>query len=248
MNFPARACALAAVVLGAGTAGFLAYRHLQPASGLLRLAPPAAVSASQSTAAAPAAEASSDPALPAAGGAAPLPRPVPDLVPDLQLPDLKGVKKSLRSFEGRPLIINFWATWCPPCRREIPLLLQLRRQHAAERLEVVGIAVDFQQAVSEYLKTTKIDYPLLVGDQDGLNAVQQFGMEVVLPFSVFAVSDGRIVAIKIGELHADEGEFILNAMHRVDAGTEGLEQAKAAIVQRLQQLSVERAKAAQGQS
>src|SRR5580658_2103752 len=81
---------------------------------------------------------------------------IPDTVPDLTLPDTHGQQKSLRDYLGRPLIINFWATWCGPCRREIPLLGQLRHTYRGERLEVVGVAVDFQSAVAQYLQKSPI--------------------------------------------------------------------------------------------
>ena len=119
MNSSQRALAIALVV-GAGlAAGFLSYR-LQSSRPLLPSAGPprAGVSADAD---APGADA---PGADAPGAVAPEapPRPVPTTMPDLELPDLAGKARSLRSFGGRPLIINFWATWCAPCRREMPLL------------------------------------------------------------------------------------------------------------------------------
>ena len=102
---------------------------------------------------------------------------MPDTVPDLTMPDLAGQPKSLRDFLGQPLIINFWATWCAPCRREIPLLQQLRHAISATGLQVVGIAVDFRSAVADYLRRQPIDYPLLIGEDQGLAAAEQFGMQ-----------------------------------------------------------------------
>jgi thiol-disulfide isomerase/thioredoxin len=166
-------------------------------------------------------------------------------MPDLELPDLAGKARSLRSFGGRPLIINFWATWCAPCRREIPLLRELRQRYRADQLEIVGIAVDISAAVQEYLRYTPIDYPLLVGEQQGLAAAEQFGMEPVLPFSVFADTQGRIVAVKVGELHRDEADFILTEIREVDKGQIGLAQAREQIEAQLKELAVQRAKAQQ---
>ena len=85
----------------------------------------------------------------------------------------------------RPLIVNFWATWCEPCRREMPLLTALRQEHRADRLEIVGIAVDFRDSVTDFLKKNPLPYPLLVGEEDGIEAAKAFGMQLVLPFSVF---------------------------------------------------------------
>ena len=241
MNSSQRALAIALVV-GAGlAAGFLSYR-LQSSRPLLSSAgPPRAGVSADADAAAPGADA---PGAIAPEAPPPL-RPVPTTMPDLELPDLSGKARSLRSFGGRPLIINFWATWCAPCRREIPLLRELRQRYRADQLEIVGIAVDFSSAVQEYLRYTPIDYPLLVGEQQGLAAAEQFGMEPVLPFSVFADTQGRIVAVKVGELHREEADFILTEIRNVDKGQIGLSQAREQIEAQLKELAVQRATAQQ---
>ena len=166
----------------------------------------------------------------------------------MTLPDAKGQQKSLRDYLGHPVIINFWATWCAPCRREIPLLLQLRQAYRGEHLEVVGIAVDFQAAVAEYLQKTPIAYPLLVGQDQGLAAAEKFGMEPVLPFSVFADATGRVIAVKVGELHKNEADYILGAMRQVAAGKESIQDARAGIAEKLRTFAVERAKAGNSSS
>jgi thiol-disulfide isomerase/thioredoxin len=231
MTASQRALAVALVVGAGVAAGFLSYRLNQPRSPLRPMVP-----APSPGAAAPDV---------AAGKSAP-PPPVPTMVPDVQLPDLAGQRRSLRSFEGRPLIINFWATWCAPCRREMPLLRELRQRYKGDRLEIVGIAVDFSAAVHEYLRHTAIDYPVLIGEQEGLSAAQQFGVEPVLPFSVFADAGGHIVAVKVGELHREEADFILTQIRSVDRGQVTLVQAQEQIDARLKELAVQRAKARQG--
>jgi thiol-disulfide isomerase/thioredoxin len=245
VNSSQRALAIALVV-GAGlAAGFLSYR-LQSSRPLLPSAgPPRAGVSADADADAPGADAPGADAPGAVAPEAPPLRPVPTTMPDLELPDLAGKARSLRSFGGRPLIINFWATWCAPCRREIPLLRELRQRYRADQLEIVGIAVDISAAVQEYLRYTPIDYPLLVGEQQGLAAAEQFGMEPVLPFSVFADTQGRIVAVKVGELHRDEADFILTEIREVDKGQIGLAQAREQIEAQLRELAVQRAKAQQ---
>ena len=87
--------------------------------------------------------------------------------------------------------MNFWATWCAPCRREIPLLERLQSEHAADGFQVVGIAVDFRDKVLAYADEMKIDYPLLIGEQEALDAAAAFGVEMVgLPFTVFTDAPG----------------------------------------------------------
>ena len=175
-------------------------------------------------------------------GQSPNPRTVPTDVPAITLADGDGVKHALSEWKGRPLLINFWATWCAPCRREIPLLKTLRHQRAADGLEVVGIAVDFRDAVRHYAREMGIDYPVLIGEQDGLDAIAAFGMDTVFPFSVFADRQGRIVTLKVGELHADEARLILDQVKAVDTGRSDLAAAKKQIADGVAALAAERAK------
>jgi thiol-disulfide isomerase/thioredoxin len=236
MTLVARTLAIGLVALAGVLAGFLSYRraHRAPAA--------ATVSAAAHLSAAPAASADSSAATAPGGDDVPHSRPIPSTVPELALPDLSGHQTSLRQFLGHPLIINFWATWCAPCRRELPLLQQLRRAHRAEGLEIVGIAVDFRAAVVAYTARQPIDYPVLIGEDAGLAATEQFGMQAVLPFSVFADAQGRIVAVKVGELHRDEAAYILDAMRELAAGHLSLPEAQAGITQRLRELAVAHAK------
>jgi thiol-disulfide isomerase/thioredoxin len=169
-------------------------------------------------------------------------RTIPTDVPNISLADSDGVKHALSEWKGRPLLINFWATWCAPCRREIPLLKTLRHERAADGVEVVGIAVDFRDAVQHYAREMSIDYPVLVGEQDGLDAIAAFGMDTVFPFTVFVDRQGRIVTLKIGELHPDEARFILDEVKAIDQGRTGLAAAKKEIADGVAALAAKRAR------
>ena len=151
-------------------------------------------------------------------------------VPDFSLVDRDGQPRSLRDWAGKALIVNFWATWCAPCRKEIPLLQRLQQEHAADGFQVIGIAVDFREQVLAYASQMKIDYPLLIGEQEALDAASAFGVEVVgLPFTIFSDRQGRIVTAHMGELTQAEADLILGAVRAVDAGQQTLAQARAAI-------------------
>ena len=225
MKLPGPALAALAVVV-AGPLGFLLARQFHHTD---------TISVAPAVATAPAAPASDATAAAAAPS-------VPELVPALSLPDLAGVARPLRGSDGRPRLYNFWATWCEPCRREIPLLNTLESRYRADHLKVVGIAVDFRDAVQDYLGHQKIGYELRVGEEDGVEAARAFGMELALPFSVFADGEQHVVAVKLGELHADEIEAILGRMRAVRAGQLDLAAARAAIADDLKALSVKRAK------
>jgi len=237
LNALQRALAIILVVGTGLVAGFISYRLQRPAQPLPHASPPAQGASSPAASQTPEGE-TPEGELPAA-------RPVPMVLPDLTLPDLAGRARALRSFSGRPLIVNFWATWCEPCRREIPLLRDLRQRHRDDRIEIVGIAIDFASAVNDFLQRTPIDYPVLVGEQQGLEAAQQFGVQTVLPFSVFADAAGGIVAVKVGELHREEADFILEQIRAVDGGQLGLPAARERIDTRLRELAIERTRAQQ---
>jgi len=204
--------AVAGVLLLSAAAGFIANRVVQRRSVY-----PVPTAAPGAPAATP--EASVQAPAPAA------PK-VPDSLPDISLPGLDGKTHPLKEWSGRPLVINFWATWCEPCRREIPLLKELRREHATKKLEIVGIAIDQADAVREYASAQGMDYPLLIGEREGLEAARAFGMETVLPFSVFVDAAGHVVTLKVGELHRDQAELILDRIRDVDAGRLSLDEAR----------------------
>jgi thiol-disulfide isomerase/thioredoxin len=227
MNGMQRFLALAAILLLAGLAGFLGYRSMSGATG-------------------PVASAAPDAASPAAAnGSDPLPtrpaRVIPERLPEFTLADRDGVPRTLAHWAGRPLLVNFWATWCAPCRREIPLLTSLRRQYAADGLEVIGIAVDFREDVLKYAQDIGLEYPLLIGEQDGLDAAAAFGVDPVFPFSIFSDAQGRIVAVRVGELHADEAAFILERVREVGADRVELAVAQQQIADELRELAAKRA-------
>jgi thiol-disulfide isomerase/thioredoxin len=217
----------AAVLVTCAAGGFLAYHLATPPRARLYAAP-----------------------APLAAEPAPMPPPpvhrIPEVLPELALPGLDGTPHRLADWKGRPLVVNFWATWCEPCRREIPLLKSLRRERAADRLEVVGIAIDFRDVAQKYAKDAGIDYPLLVGEQGGFKAVTAFGMDPVLPFSAFADPAGRIVTLKVGELHRDEADLILDRMRDLDQGRLSLAAAREQIAAGISRLNVRRAAAADG--
>jgi len=153
------------------------------------------------------------------------------VIPEFKLADQDGAMRSLRDdWKGKALIVNFWATWCAPCRREIPLLNKLAADHAGENFQVIGVAIDFRDKVLAYAKETKIDYPLLIGEQDALDAAAAFGVDAVgMPFTIFTDTSGRVIALHMGELTADEANIILAAVRNVNEGRLDPAQARTAI-------------------
>ena len=144
---------------------------------------------------------------------------VPDLRPEFTLRDIDGKSHPISEWDGRPLLVNFWASWCAPCRREIPLLNRLQAEPALKDLQIVGIAVDFPADVQQFLKKIPIHYPVLVGEQDGLDAANAFGVQAIaFPFTAFVDRTGHILSLHIGELHEEQARVILGVLDRVDSG------------------------------
>ena len=147
------------------------------------------------------------------------PAAMPETLPDFTLGDLAGKPTSIRSWPGKSMIVNFWATWCGPCRREIPLLRELQKQHGAEGFQIVGVAVDIREDVIKYAQEIGIDYPVLVGEQDGLDAVNKFGQgSIGFPFTVFTDNQGRIVLFHLGEIRKEQAEILFGAVRDVNSG------------------------------
>jgi thiol-disulfide isomerase/thioredoxin len=159
---------------------------------------------------------------------------VPARLPAFTLADLGGVPTPIARWKGKSLVINFWATWCAPCRREIPMLGSLAVQWADRGVVVVGVAVDHAQAVASYARDLKIPYPLLVGEQDALDAALALGVaSPVFPFTVFTDDAGEIVALYIGELHPTQAALILSRVQSVDRHELNLAEARRSIAAEL---------------
>jgi thiol-disulfide isomerase/thioredoxin len=166
------------------------------------------------------------------------PTKVPERLPRFSLSDAAGKPTAITSFGARSLVINFWATWCAPCRREIPLLQAVQAEWAGREVTVVGIAVDHRDQVLDYAKRFKIAYPLLIGEQDALDAAAAFGVDApVFPFSVFTDRRGEVVALFIGELHQPQAELILSQVQKLNEGQIQLPAARQAIAQGLSALN-----------
>ena len=129
------------------------------------------------------------------------------------LPGLDGKIHSLEQWRGQVIVLNFWATWCPPCREEIPLLVALQKNRAATGLQVVSVAIDDPGAVARYSKSAGINYPVLLGGDDGLDLIARYGNRSgSLPFTVIIDRKGTIVVRKLGAFSRNEIEELVDPL------------------------------------
>ena len=116
-----------------------------------------------------------------------------------------GGEVALASLRGKPLLVNFWATWCPPCVKELPQLDRFHREFAPRGWQVLGIAIDSADAVREFLAKTPVGYPVGLGGLEGTTLARTLGNESgALPFSVLFDANGRLTHRKLGETHFEE--------------------------------------------
>ena len=152
------------------------------------------------------------------------------LRPAFSLPDIEGTPREFAEWDGKHRLLNFWATWCAPCRREIPLLKAFQDQHGADGFQVLGIAVDFPEQVTSYAEETEFNYPILIGQQDAMAVAESSGIEFIgMPFTMFVASDGEYIGAYVGELHQSHLNDIVNIMTRLDSGDITKDEARGAL-------------------
>lgn len=122
---------------------------------------------------------------------------VGDARADLELSDAEGKSRRLSEFDGKLVLLNFWATWCGPCREEMPLL-DATSEKFGKDLHVVGVAIDDGEAVREFLKEYPVRYPILVSSEDDDLSLRFGDTKSVLPYSVLIGRDGKILAQRAG--------------------------------------------------
>ena len=147
-----------------------------------------------------------------------------------ELDGLDGNKRQFSEWNGKHRIVNFWATWCAPCRREIPLLKAFQDQHGADDFQVIGIAVEFPEPVIAYAEETQFNYPILVGEQDAMAVAESSGISFIgLPFTMIVAKDGTLVGAHMGEIHQQHLDDIVRVMNQLDTAEIDVEDARIAL-------------------
>lgn len=114
--------------------------------------------------------------------------------PNYTLKDLEGKSRSASEWDGKVVVVNFWATWCPPCRREMPAFIEFQEAYASKGFTFVGIALDEKSAVVDFTDPMGMNYPILIAEQEGIQLSQDYGNRLnILPFTAVLDRKGNIV-------------------------------------------------------
>ncbi|WP_036301598.1 TlpA family protein disulfide reductase [Methylotenera sp. L2L1] len=118
------------------------------------------------------------------------------------LPDTSGKVQNLGQYQHKIIVVNFWATWCPPCKEEMPELIALQQSFKNNNVIVLGIALDEPALVADYLKTNPVNYPIFVSETAGSLLGEQLGNDKgVLPYTVIINADGKVVNTHFGRIN-----------------------------------------------
>ncbi|WP_426992824.1 TlpA family protein disulfide reductase [Methylomonas sp. CM2] len=135
------------------------------------------------------------------------------LAADFTLPDLDDKPQALSQWRGDIVIVNFWATWCPPCLKEMPEFVKIQQEFGGRGVRFVGVAIEDKAPVLEYLQRRPVNYPILIGGDNGIALAHQLGNVInTVPFTVIIDRQGRIVHRQLGELTRTQALEVLEGM------------------------------------
>ncbi|GAB4354129.1 MAG: hypothetical protein Kow006_19650 [Gammaproteobacteria bacterium] len=151
------------------------------------------------------------PAIQLAGSTAGAPGSEP--LPPFQIQDVNGSPQDITQWKGKVVVLNFWATWCPPCRRELPTFKALQDEYGERGVQFVGISLDRQELVRDYVKLEGLNYPQLADPSEALKLGQKLGNRMgALPFTVIVDRDGNIAERIFGEWSREEAESLFEKL------------------------------------
>jgi thiol-disulfide isomerase/thioredoxin len=127
--------------------------------------------------------------------------------------DTDGRTRRLFEWQGRIVVCNFWATWCAPCREEVPLLVAAKQQYAARGLEIVGIGIDQAPKIREFAANYRVNYTMLVAGTEAIDIMRELGNKAgALPYTVLLDRSGRVAGQRLGAFRKEELAQVLTRL------------------------------------
>ena len=146
---------------------------------------------------------------------------------EFELIDLNNVMTSSSKWNGQYKLINFWATWCAPCRREIPLLNNTQKEYQDMSVQIIGIAVDVLDDVIAYSEETPFEYPVLVGEEEAIAIAENANIEFIgLPFTMLVDDQNEIIKTHLGEIKEHHIDMLTGVIRGMQRGKISVEEAK----------------------
>jgi len=138
---------------------------------------------------------------------------MPKQMVEFSLPDVDDKIHNINQWRGKLILLNFWATWCPPCREEIPVFIDVQQKYGGRGLQIVGVAIDKKQEVENYPDFAFFNYPILVGQEEVMTIMKQYGNRLgSLPYTVIIDPQGRVLGRKVGAYKRPELEALLEGL------------------------------------
>lgn len=135
---------------------------------------------------------------------------LPERRPDFDFTDQDGVQRRISDYDGKVVVVNFWATWCPPCLHEIPVFVAFQSRYADRGVQFIGVALDESENVREFVRDVGLNYPTAHGQQVAFEIMADFGNRTGgLPFTAFVNRAGDIAFRKVGPVTEKELEGLL---------------------------------------
>jgi thiol-disulfide isomerase/thioredoxin len=132
--------------------------------------------------------------------------------PEFSAVDLDGQMRNISEWDGQLIFLNFWATWCPPCKKEIPDFIELQKAYGDQGFQIISIAIDEEQAVREYAEEMGMNYPIMAVQSEGVGLAKRYGNGIgILPYTVIINRDGEISNTITGELSKKRAKELLEA-------------------------------------
>ena len=130
---------------------------------------------------------------------------------ELRLNDADGKSYAFDAWRGKTLVVNFWATWCPPCREEMPAFSRVSEKFSARGVQFVGVALDSAANVGNFAKQWPVSYPLLIAESDGIELSRQLGnSRLALPYTLVIAANGKVALTQLGRVAEAELENLLH--------------------------------------